>query len=117
MIAEIQATSFDDFLEAELAKLDAAENAAAAEREEAASLRRERVVYSARPPVPIPYEAFLRLGFTEEPSIEALEKRFRKLSKTSHPDRGGSPEVFRELAEAKRKCLEYLRGRRGSGRD
>jgi hypothetical protein len=115
MIAEIQATSFEDFLEAELAKLDAVESAAAAEREEPANLRKERVVYSARPQPPIPYEAFLRLGFTEEPTIEAVEKRFRKLSKTSHPDRGGSPDAFKELAEAKRKCLEYLRGRRPAG--
>jgi hypothetical protein len=117
MIAEIQTTSFEDFLEAELAKLDAAEDAAAAEREQPASLRRERVVYAVRPQLPIPYEAFLRLGFTEEPTIEALEQRFRKLSKTSHPDHGGSPEVFKELVEAKRRCLEYLRGRRRSSRD
>lgn len=57
------------------------------------------------------FEALEYLGFSryEEISIQALKKRYRKLSKKSHPDLGGNPEEFRIITESKDKLEKYLK--------
>ena len=112
MTAIVQNVTFEDFLEEELAKLDAPDQFVPEIPAPAVPLRTTRVRFEA-PPAPelIPYAAFLRLGFHEEATIAAVEQRFRKLSKTHHPDRGGRAEIFKELAEARQRCVAYLKRR------
>jgi hypothetical protein len=112
MIAEVQNATFEDYLQEELAKLDLSDGPAPERPPDLEFLKTERIVFAALRCELVPYDAFLRLGFSEEVTLAAVEKRFRKLSKTHHPDRGGSQAVFNELAEAKEKCVAYLKARR-----
>ena len=36
-----------------------------------------------------------------KPTMREVEKRFRRLSKLHHPDKGGDPNKFRQLVEAR----------------
>lgn len=51
---------------------------------------------------------FTRLGLTLESKEEDVKAKYRTLSMTKHPDKGGSSEEFIEITEAKNKCIEYL---------
>jgi len=112
MTAIVQKATFDAFLEEELAKLDAQGEFVPEFPSPAVPLQTTRVMFEAPPAAElIPYEAFLRLGFYAEATVAAVEKRFRKLSKLHHPDRGGNGEVFNELAQARQRCMAYLKSR------
>lgn len=64
--------------------------------------------------LPAPTElprCFSILQFTERPqSAEEVNEAYRRLSKVSHPDSGGSAEQFRVLTEARDQALEYFKG-------
>jgi hypothetical protein len=112
MIANVQTATFEDFLQEELAKLDASGEFVPEFPSPAIPLKTTRVLFQAAPaPELIPYEAFLRLGFHAEATVAEVEKRFRKLSKTHHPDHGGNAEIFHELAQARQRCVDYLKSR------
>jgi hypothetical protein len=103
--------TFEDMLEEAMARLETADASAPRPSAAPVDLETKRVAFGAYRAEPIPYDAFLRLGFYEEATIAGVEKRFRKLSKTHHPDRGGDAALFQELTAAKRQCLDYLKGR------
>lgn len=53
---------------------------------------------------------FKVLGFEQIPSSEEeIKTRYRNLSKTVHPDMGGSAEDFNNLTKASEQCLQYLK--------
>lgn len=55
-------------------------------------------------------ECFAFLQFSELPSQEELEKRYRALAKAYHPDAGGNTEMFNKLTKAKEDAERYLNG-------
>lgn len=56
-------------------------------------------------PSPIP-ECFRELGFNVRPAtIAEVEKQFRKMAPTAHPDTVGSDEAFKRLGRAKDEAL------------
>lgn len=63
--------------------------------------------------LPAPAEmprCFAILQFTERPwSAEEVNEAYRRLSKVSHPDSGGSAEQFRALTEARDQALEFFK--------
>ena len=51
-------------------------------------------------------ELYLRLGVTPEASNEELKKSYRKLALRHHPDKGGDPDVFKQISEVRQQpCL------------
>jgi translocation protein SEC63 len=46
------------------------------------------------------YDPFSILGVDQDASDKEIKKKYRELSKTMHPDKGGDPEKFKELAKA-----------------
>jgi DnaJ family protein A protein 2 len=40
------------------------------------------------------------LGATREDSCDVIKKKFKKLARTEHPDKGGNPERFSQLSHA-----------------
>lgn len=46
------------------------------------------------------YDPFAILGIDRTSSDQEIKKRYRELTKTMHPDKGGDPEKFKELAKA-----------------
>lgn len=54
-------------------------------------------------------ECFAVLQFDAVPSEAEVYTRYRLLSKSAHPDAGGSEEMFQKLTEAKDEALTYLR--------
>lgn len=54
---------------------------------------------------------FKVLHFSEIPTEEDLQKRFRQLSKTAHPDCGGSEEQFITLKTAYDEAIELVRNK------
>jgi len=46
-----------------------------------------------------------------EDILAAVEQAFRKLAKERHPDRGGDPEAFKKLVEARDAAREFFRGK------
>ena len=48
------------------------------------------------------------MGLTPGVSRAAIETAYRDLSKTLHPDTGGSTEEFQNLAAARDECLEAI---------
>lgn len=46
------------------------------------------------------YDPFAVLDIDREASINEIKRAYRVLSKTHHPDRGGDPEQFKEIAKA-----------------
>lgn len=56
-------------------------------------------------------DCFRVLQFSTIPErTEEIEKRFKQLAKTAHPDAGGTEEQFCELQAARDKALTYLNG-------
>lgn len=54
-------------------------------------------------------ECFAVLQFDSIPESEkAITDRFRQLSKSCHPDSGGTPEMFQRLTEAKTEAIQYI---------
>ncbi len=52
---------------------------------------------------------FSFLQFNEIPSKkEEIEKRYRQLAKTYHPDAGGDRKTFEQLTEAKNEAIEFF---------
>ncbi|MBL9038597.1 MAG: J domain-containing protein [Archangium sp.] len=45
-------------------------------------------------------DPYRRLGCSPFDSDETLRAKYRELAKANHPDRGGNPEVMREINEA-----------------
>ena len=39
-------------------------------------------------------ECFVKLGFTEMPTIDSLRRRWKQIAKTAHPDAGGDEQYF-----------------------
>lgn len=60
------------------------------------------------PAVPVPsYFAFL--GFDHIPeNVEEVNNQYRKMVKIYHPDKGGNPEDFQKLTDAKTQALQYF---------
>ena len=58
--------------------------------------------------ISIPLESFQALGLKETADLDAVKNAYRQLAKTHHPDKGGSSEGFREVTDAKNRCLAYL---------
>ena len=50
-------------------------------------------------------DAYLALGLTENPTSEAVERAFRRLAQTAHPDRGGCRQEWDRLVEARTVAL------------
>ena len=60
------------------------------------------------PPVEVP-QHFLALGFEQIPSgAEEVKTRYRNLSKTHHPDMGGSEEAFKVLHNNAEMCMQHF---------
>lgn len=55
-----------------------------------------------------PIESFEILGLNIESTIEDVKKAYRNLCIQHHPDKGGKPEKFIEITNAKDKCLAYF---------
>lgn len=53
-------------------------------------------------------DCFRLFGFTEIPTIEQLQERYRALVKVAHPDAGGTSEYFMQIQEAKKQAEEIL---------
>jgi|GEM_PF-2441265 len=56
----------------------------------------------------IPTQSFTQLGLNSDVDKETVQKRFRKLAMSLHPDKGGDSGTFNLIVEAKNKCLAYL---------
>ena len=56
---------------------------------------------------------FAVLQFETLPTAEEVHERYRQLSKSSHPDCGGSDEMFKQLTDAKNNALIFLKGGEG----
>lgn len=62
------------------------------------------------PPIP---ECFRVLGFEAMPNLnpdtkDIVNKKYRDIIKTAHPDAGGTGEKFNKLTTARDECLKYL---------
>jgi len=55
-----------------------------------------------------PTESFITLGLAPESSQDDVKKRFKELAFQHHPDKGGNEAKFRQIVEAKNRCLAYL---------
>ena len=54
-------------------------------------------------------DSFNMLGLDiQDATMEMLKESYRKLSQRHHPDKGGKPEFFIALTEAKNRCVNYL---------
>lgn len=51
---------------------------------------------------------FVLLGFTDYPTIDELNAKYRKLAKVMHPDSGGSETEFVNLNKNYEQCKELL---------
>lgn len=53
------------------------------------------------------------LGFEQEesPTEEEVRVRYKDLAMENHPDRGGDPDKFARISNAKEEALEYLEGK------
>lgn len=56
----------------------------------------------------IPSMSFAVLGLREESSGDDVKSKYRELVKVHHPDKGGSSNKFKEITEAKNRCLAYI---------
>ena len=66
------------------------------------------------PSVDIP-DCFKFMGFTEVPEdADEVNQRYKKLSKTYHPDNGGTQEQFIALQESAAKAKAYFEGRKNN---
>lgn len=54
-------------------------------------------------------QCLLLLGFSEIPTADALNKRYKELAKVSHPDVGGSSEYFIQIKNAFESAQKYLK--------
>ena len=67
---------------------------------------------AAAQPLPSVREALLRLELElESVTLEDVRRAFRKLSKSAHPDQGGSDESFRLLANCREVAEAWIRAR------
>lgn len=53
-------------------------------------------------------ECFAVLQFDALPTAEEIKERYRQLSKSSHPDSGGTAEMFKKLTDARDEALIYV---------
>ena len=60
-------------------------------------------------------EAFEILGLTADSSAEEIKTSYKELARKTHPDMGGSVEVFEALSEAYQTALADLEDRPCSG--
>lgn len=51
---------------------------------------------------------FVKLGFDDVPTMDALKVKYRELAKVSHPDKGGSATLFNMYANAYQEAERYL---------
>ena len=58
-----------------------------------------------------PTEAFDFLGLQSNASEDEIKQRYREMSLTMHPDKGGNQEQFIYLTECKNKCLKWASNR------
>jgi hypothetical protein len=58
-------------------------------------------------PVIIP-DCFKVLGFDQIPQLEEIQRRYKEMVKTAHPDTGGDAEAFKRLTEARDLGLAYF---------
>lgn len=55
----------------------------------------------------IPQASFSVLGLRQDAKSADVKAKYRELVKVHHPDKGGSAEKFKEITEAKNRCLAY----------
>lgn len=55
----------------------------------------------------VPADSFRYLGLPITATSDDIKKRFREMSMTLHPDRGGKQEDFIQLTEHKNRCLKW----------
>lgn len=54
-----------------------------------------------------PVESFVALGIPETSTLEEIKKAYRGLALRYHPDQGGDANKFRQIVEAKNRCVAY----------
>lgn len=58
--------------------------------------------------MPVPITAFAKLQLSENSNLDDIKKRYKELAFKHHPDRGGNAAKFREITEAKNRCIAYI---------
>ena len=56
---------------------------------------------------------FAVLQFDSLPTEAEIRERYRQLSKSSHPDSGGTVDMFQKLTDATNEALAYVKGGEG----
>lgn len=53
------------------------------------------------------------LGYDQSyrPTVEEVKARYKEMALENHPDRGGDPDKFAKISNAKEEALEYLEGK------
>jgi DnaJ family protein A protein 2 len=54
-------------------------------------------------------DLYSRLGLAAEASVEEIKKSYRKLALRHHPDKGGDPEVFKQISEVRASACQSCR--------
>ena len=54
-----------------------------------------------------PTSSFAVLGLSDLATTDEIKKRYKELAFQYHPDKGGNPTKFREITEARDRCLMY----------
>ena len=55
-----------------------------------------------------PVESYSVLGLSTDATAEDVKRKYRELSNTCHPDKGGNSDNFIKITEAKNKILSIL---------
>lgn len=55
-----------------------------------------------------PTESFMLLGISTKSTELEVKSQYRKVSMSTHPDRGGNTDRFISYTEAKEKCLKFI---------
>jgi len=58
--------------------------------------------------IAVPTESFQALGLPDTAGKDEVKVAYRELAHKHHPDKGGNVAKFREVTEAKNRCMAYL---------
>lgn len=70
-----------------------------------------RILAALAAEIAVPTDSFTALGLPDTAGKDEVKVAYRELAHKHHPDKGGNVTMFRQVTEAKNRCMAYLEGR------